>query len=35
VPSTYAWMAAPATACPKLEPRVVLQIDTTALTVGR
>ena len=30
VPSTYAWMA-PATACPRLEPRVVLQIDTKAL----
>lgn len=30
VPRTYAWMA-PASACPKLEPRVVLQLDTTAL----
>ncbi len=30
-PQTYAWMA-PAPACPKLEFRAVLQIDTTALT---
>ncbi len=32
-PQAYAWMApAPATTCPKLEFRAVLQIDTTALT---
>jgi hypothetical protein len=30
VPSTYAWMA-PAPTCPKLEPRVALDIDTKAL----
>jgi hypothetical protein len=30
-PQTYAWMA-PAPACPKLEFRAVLQIDTKALT---
>ena len=30
VPPTYAWMA-PAPACPKLEPRVSLDIDTKAL----
>src|SRR4051812_39172368 len=32
---SYAWMApapAPATACPKLEARAMLQVDTTALT---
>ncbi len=32
VPSTHAWMTvAPDPTCPKLEPRVVLQIDTQAL----
>ncbi|MBA3547816.1 MAG: hypothetical protein H0T76_15140 [Nannocystis sp.] len=35
VPQAHAWMAvAPDPACPKLEPRVVLQIDTQALGAG-